>query len=71
MFTVRNHGIFPAVRLHRIIDGRDMVAHGDPEMPVWGNAFMKSSEPAGEDAVRTRIDAIVAFLETIQTPRKE
>jgi mono/diheme cytochrome c family protein len=69
--TLQSRGIFPAVRLHRIIDGRDMVAHGDPEMPVWGNAFMASSEPAGEDAVRARIDAIVAFLETIQTHRRE
>lgn len=68
-FTVRNGGTFPAVKLHRIIDGRDIVAHGDPAMPVWGNAFRTSPEHTDEDAVRARTDAIVKFLKTIQTRR--
>jgi mono/diheme cytochrome c family protein len=71
MFTERNGGVFPVVRLHRIIDGRDIVAHGDPEMPVWGNAFARFSETANEDVARARIDALVAFLETIQVGQKE
>jgi mono/diheme cytochrome c family protein len=71
LFTARNGGVFPGARLRRIIDGRDIVAHGRPEMPAWGNAFTRSSEPAGEDAVRARIEALVEFLETIQTPRKQ
>jgi mono/diheme cytochrome c family protein len=65
-FTIRNGGTFPAVKLYRIIDGRDIVAHGNPEMPVWGNAFTTSADHTDEETVRARIDAIVLFLETIQ-----
>lgn len=70
-FSARNGGVFPAVKLARIIDGRDIVAHGNPEMPVWGNAFRSSRERPAEDVVKARIDAIVRFLETIQMRRAE
>jgi mono/diheme cytochrome c family protein len=33
-YSARNGGVFPAERLRRIIDGRDVGAHGDPAMPV-------------------------------------
>ena len=70
-FTMRNGGVFPAVKLARIIDGRDVVAHGNQEMPVWGNAFKMSREHPAEATVKARIDAIVRFLETIQMHRAE
>lgn len=70
-FSARNGGVFPAVKLARIIDGRDIVAHGNPEMPVWGNAFRSSRERPAEDVVKVRIGAIVRFLETIQMRRAE
>src|SRR5688500_13634237 len=38
-FTARNGGLFPSERVHRIVDGRDVPAHGDGEMPVSGDAF--------------------------------
>ena len=64
-YTRRNGGIFPSERVYRIIDGRDVAAHGDREMPVWGEAFrmMPGSSPA---AVKARIEAIVRYLQGIQ-----
>ena len=63
----RNKGAFPAELVFKIIDGRQRVpGHGGPDMPVWGDAFMRSSEAADENAVRYRIQALVDYLETIQ-----
>lgn len=62
-FTARNGGVFPRERVYRIVDGRDVTSHGDREMPVWGEVFMRGG-PAKE--VKTRIDAIVRYLEGIQ-----
>jgi len=42
--SMLNRGVFPSVKLARIIDGRDVVAHDSPEMPVWGDAFRASRE---------------------------
>lgn len=60
-----NAGVFPAARVHRIIDGRDVESHGVPEMPVWGDAFARTT--GGSDAaVQARIAALVRHLESIQ-----
>ena len=65
-FAMRNGGVFPAERVRRIIDGRDIPAHGTLEMPVWGDAFRRSREGLSEEAAAARIDAIVRYLESIQ-----
>jgi mono/diheme cytochrome c family protein len=65
-FTVRNGGVFPAERVRRIVDGRDVASHGDREMPVWGNAFTTSKDGPTQAEVKARIDAIVRYLEAIQ-----
>ena len=65
-FTARNGGVFPSERVARIIDGRDIVAHGDREMPVWGFAFRATRDGLSQDQVAARIAAIVAYLEAIQ-----
>jgi mono/diheme cytochrome c family protein len=69
-FAVKNRGVFPAERIHRIIDGKDQSvrAHGSFEMPVWGDAFRKR-EGLSDDLVQARIDAIVRFLGSIQERR--
>jgi mono/diheme cytochrome c family protein len=64
-FAARNGGVFNGARIHSIIDGRAVKAHGTMEMPVWGDAF-KWREGLPEDAIRTRIDALVRYLETMQ-----
>jgi mono/diheme cytochrome c family protein len=63
-FTARNGGVFPAERVRRIVDGRDVASHGDPAMPVWGNVFSRSE--GGEAAARERVQAIVDYLASIQ-----
>jgi mono/diheme cytochrome c family protein len=63
----RNNGVFPKERIVEIVDGRRPVrGHGGPDMPVWGDAFKRSIDVDGEEAVRRRIQAIVDYLETIQ-----
>ncbi len=70
-YAIRNNGVFPSERVRQIIDGRHVPAHGDTEMPVWGRAFMR--EPGGGDdvTIRARIDALVAYLASIQEQRAE
>lgn len=60
-----NGGVFPSARVHRIIDGRDVESHGVPEMPVWGDAFRRTSD-GSDQAVQARIAALVKHLETMQ-----
>jgi|SRR5262249_51451447 len=61
----RNGAVFPTERTRRIIDGREVGAHGNPNMPVWGDAFRRR-EGLDEAAVKARIDAIVRYLESVQ-----
>jgi mono/diheme cytochrome c family protein len=63
----RNKGIYPQDLVYRIIDGRQKVAgHGGPDMPVWGDAFMRTQGTPDEASVRVRIQGLVDYLETIQ-----
>jgi mono/diheme cytochrome c family protein len=65
MYTARNGGVFPGERLRQIIAGRGPAAHGDRTMPVWGDVF-KRQESASDRGDGARIDALVAFLQSIQ-----
>jgi len=64
-FAKHNGGVFNAARIHSIVDGRAVKAHGTMEMPVWGDAF-KWREGLPEDGIKVRIDALVRYLESIQ-----
>ncbi len=66
MFAVDNGGTFPTMKLQRVIDGRDVTAHGSSEMPVWGNAFKSPREGLTDESVKARIEAIVEYLKLIQ-----
>jgi len=58
-----------AERIARFIDGREIVtAHGTREMPVWGERFddVHAEGAAREKAVRERINAMVAYLLSVQ-----
>jgi mono/diheme cytochrome c family protein len=63
----KNGGMFPAERVRRMIDGREpyVRAHGNIEMPIWGDAFIRRDRLTDE-AARERIDAIVQYLAAIQ-----
>jgi cytochrome c553 len=65
-FAMRNGGVFPESRVTRIIDGRDVAAHGDSEMPVWGSVFKREGQGVDEATARARIAALVQFLASIQ-----
>jgi mono/diheme cytochrome c family protein len=65
-FTARNGGVFPRERVYRIIDGRDVAAHGDRDMPIWGDAFSRSRDNLNDAAIKRRMNAIVDYLEAIQ-----
>jgi mono/diheme cytochrome c family protein len=62
-------GAFPARETMAAIDGRDTVrAHGDPDMPVWGELFQ--DQPTWDTRRRTdvqeRIRLITEYIGTIQ-----
>jgi mono/diheme cytochrome c family protein len=65
----KNGGTFPLQRTMEFIDGRKSLrAHGDPDMPVWGELL---SEEANDDlhrraVVRGTISMITDYLVSIQ-----
>jgi mono/diheme cytochrome c family protein len=66
-FAARNGGKYDEELVFRIIDGRKQVeGHGGADMPVWGDAFSRSTEGSSPGAVKERIDAIVRWLGRIQ-----
>jgi mono/diheme cytochrome c family protein len=70
LFAAHNGDVFPSATVHRIIDGRQALAgHGRPDMPVWGDAFARSSTGKPGDSPDERIDALVQYLESIQQRR--
>ncbi|MGQ7792447.1 c-type cytochrome [Faunimonas sp. B44] len=72
------NGTFPAERVAEIVDGRAEVGgHGPRDMPIWGQEYNRQAveyyrevwrvqDPAA--IVRSRVDALVAHLETLQKP---
>jgi hypothetical protein len=60
-------GTFPAEQVYRTIDGRDPVSgHGGGDMPVWGDAFSRSSQGSSPEDVKAKIDALVKHIESLQ-----
>jgi mono/diheme cytochrome c family protein len=66
-FALRNGGVFPNEKVRRLIDGRDagVRAHGNVEMPIWGDAF-QVREGLSDTAAKGRIEAIMYYLSSIQ-----
>jgi|SoiMethySBSTD1v2_1073268.scaffolds.fasta_scaffold588712_2 mono/diheme cytochrome c family protein len=61
-----------AGRLGAVIDGRNtIVAHGDREMPVWGERFeaLPPDEDSRERTIAERLAALLAYLQSIQRDR--
>ena len=67
-----NRGQFPFARVANIIDGRAIVAaHGQREMPVWGDRYrgaIGANEPptAIEQRAQAQIAALARYIESIQ-----
>jgi mono/diheme cytochrome c family protein len=65
----RSGGQFPFQRLMDVIDGRDTVrAHGDPQMPVWGEIFHDTAtwDMSRRAEVRGKILLITDYVRSIQ-----
>lgn len=64
--ALANGGVFPTDRMRRVIDGRLIEAHGDRDMPVWGDAFKAIRGGHSEQSVRERIESVLQYLISMQ-----
>ena len=64
-----NKGIFPLRKVMTSIDGSRIVrAHGDREMPVWGEVFKKEAEGEKYEEMTAllKIKIIAEYISTLQ-----
>lgn len=62
-------GKFPFLETMQIIDGRDMQrAHGDPDMPVWGENFRPADGASGDQRAQVagKLLILTEYLRSIQ-----
>jgi len=63
----RNGGQFPRDAIESYIDGRKQVeAHGDRLMPVWGDFLQMPADKGDPEPMRRRIAALADFIERLQ-----
>jgi mono/diheme cytochrome c family protein len=65
----KSGGDFPFAHVTKVIDGRNTVrAHGDPDMPVWGEVFedQRSWDVMRRAETRGKIMVITDYLRSIQ-----
>jgi mono/diheme cytochrome c family protein len=63
----RHDGTFPSDAVRSYIDGRELeAAHGDRQMPIWGDVFRGPEQGTAQRTVRRRIDALVEFIALLQ-----
>jgi len=64
-----NAGKFPFQRVMDVIDGRRTVrAHGDPDMPVWGEIFREEApnDQAARAEVAGKVMLLTEYIQSIQ-----
>ncbi len=67
----KNDGRFPTETIVKFVDGRTRdEAHSRSDMPVWGDVFSKSQTSTSPDDVKSTIEALVKYIETIQDKRQ-
>jgi mono/diheme cytochrome c family protein len=65
--AMRSDGVFPTDAVRAYIDGREApAAHGDRQMPIWGDVFRGAEQGTAERTARRRIAALVELIESIQ-----
>jgi mono/diheme cytochrome c family protein len=63
----RNGGVFPTDAVTAYVDGRTInSAHGDRQMPIWGDVFRGPEQGTAERTVRRRIAALVDYVTKLQ-----
>lgn len=72
LLSERYGGQFPTEVATSYIDGRAMpVAHGNRQMPVWGDTFAVTAQVfRGASSAEQRIEALVAYIEGLQAPAR-
>ena len=62
----RRQGKFPSVEVKSIIEGeRDLPAHGDRDMPMWGSVFRRLGAGPGDRTPEMRIQNLMQYLESL------
>jgi mono/diheme cytochrome c family protein len=65
----RNGGVFPTDSITAYVDGRELkAAHGDRQMPIWGDVFRGDDQATAKRTVRRRVAAVVDFISKLQYP---
>ncbi|HEY9038039.1 MAG TPA: cytochrome c [Roseovarius sp.] len=71
--AANNDGKFPFERVFEVIDGRaEVAAHGDRQMPVWGDRYWEDAmsdygpDDLNQRRARTRVLEVTYFLQSIQ-----
>ena len=63
----RNQGKYPGDRIFRAIaEGKNVKGHDTQDMPGWQDAFARSRDELNEAQVKEKIQALVAYLKSIQ-----
>ena len=63
----RNGGVFSEDAITAYVDGRNTkAAHGDRQMPIWGDVFRGAEQGTAQRTVRRRIAAVVDFVRALQ-----
>jgi hypothetical protein len=63
----KNNGIYPLDKVMAAIDGRrDVRAHGDRQMPVWGEIFRVEKEKYPERTGLLKATIIADYVATLQ-----
>lgn len=77
VLSKKNNGVFPFDRVYETIDGRQQIkAHGERDMPAWGDRYSTDTAKAAEYYVdvpydmemyaRSRILALIDYLNRLQ-----
>jgi mono/diheme cytochrome c family protein len=69
LLAKKHGGTFPMMTVIKIIDGRQrLAAHGESEMPVWGQVLReeKAQTTTGSAEVRGQVQLIAQYLASIQ-----
>ena len=68
--SMKNGGVFPRQKVVDMVDGRKAIpSHKRFDMPFWGVNFQQEGKeftPESEAKAKARIDALVAYVESIQ-----
>ena len=63
--AAKNNGNYPQLQVMGTLSGKDVVAHGSQEMPIWGDLF-KSLDIGNRQTVDLRLLNLTTYLQSIQ-----